>query len=86
MRRLPKFISQEEEAVFWMKNDTAEFWNTFEDVKTPLEITLNLQTKSKSIMKKQNLLAFAFIPVSFAWPGRLQTKDMFLIKLFCGIS
>ena len=44
MRRqpLPVFRSQPEEAAFWLKHDTAKFWQAFEDFREPLEVTPHL--------------------------------------------
>ncbi len=36
---LPAFRSQQEEAAFWLTHDTAKFWQAFEDLQEPLEVT-----------------------------------------------
>jgi len=42
MRKMPHFKSKEEEADFWMSHDTTAFWDSFEPLKEPLEVSKEL--------------------------------------------
>lgn len=42
MKKSPRFKSKEEEADFWMFHDTTAFWDSFETLKEPLEVSKEL--------------------------------------------
>ncbi len=42
MKKLPHFKSKEEEADYWMSHDTTAFWDSFESLKEPLEVSKEL--------------------------------------------
>jgi predicted DNA binding CopG/RHH family protein len=44
MKKLPQFKSKEEEADFWMSHDTTAFWDSFEALHEPLEVSKELST------------------------------------------
>jgi predicted DNA binding CopG/RHH family protein len=44
MKKLPHFKSKQEEADYWMSHDTAAFWDSFETLKEPLDVSKELST------------------------------------------
>ena len=47
MKKAPHFKSKEEEADFWMSHDTTAFWDSFETIKEPLEVSKELIARVK---------------------------------------
>ncbi len=45
MKTAPRFKIQEEEAEYWMTHDTTGFWDTFEEVNEPIDVTSALLTE-----------------------------------------
>lgn len=62
MKNLPKFKSQEEEADFWMEHDTSEFWNAFEDIKDPLELSPGLKASIRERHEKTKAISIRLYP------------------------
>jgi len=48
MKKLQRFKSKEEEADYWMRHDTADFWDSFENLESPLEISPRLASQVRS--------------------------------------
>lgn len=62
MKKLPKFKTKEGEAEYWMSHDTADFWDEFEDIKTPLEIFPGLLSDIKKRHEKTNAISIRLYP------------------------
>ncbi|MFC1521161.1 CopG family antitoxin [Elusimicrobiota bacterium] len=62
MKKIPKFKTQKEEADFWMKHDTVDFWDDFEDIKEPLEIFPRLQAEVRDRHEKAKLISIRLYP------------------------
>ena len=62
MKQLPKFKSKQEEAEFWMRHDTADFWNAFEDVKEPIEVASNLVAEIRARHEKTKSISIRLYP------------------------
>jgi len=62
MSKLPKFTSKQKEADYWMKNDTAAFWDTFEDIKEPIEVIPNLIVEIKARHERAKAISIRLYP------------------------
>lgn len=52
MKKFSHFKSKEEEADFWMSHDTTAFWDSFETIKEPLDVSKELTAWVKSRHEK----------------------------------
>jgi predicted DNA binding CopG/RHH family protein len=59
---LPTFASQQEEAAFWLTHDTAKFWQAFEDLREPLEVTPPLLTNIKARHERTKAISLRLYP------------------------
>ena len=73
MKKPPHFKSKEEEAAFWMSHDTAAFWDSFETIKEPLDVSRELTAQVKSRHEKTK-------PISI----RLYTTQLRVAKAIAG--
>ena len=62
MKKLPKFKTQKEEAEFWMRHDTADFWDAFEDIKEPLEVSHHLMAEVKARHERTKAISIRLYP------------------------
>lgn len=62
MNKLPKFKSKQEESEFWMKHDTASFWDAFEDIKEPIEAAPELFAEIKNRHETTKLISIRLYP------------------------
>lgn len=58
----PRFKSKKEEAEFWMKHDTADFWDTFEDVKEPVYVSPNVLATIKARHERTKAISIRLYP------------------------
>jgi predicted DNA binding CopG/RHH family protein len=73
MKKLPHFKSKEEEADYWMANDTSAFWDSFESLKEPLEVSKELASLVEHRHEKTK-------PISI----RLYTTQLRIAKAIAG--
>ncbi|MBI2119922.1 MAG: hypothetical protein HYT97_09915 [Elusimicrobia bacterium] len=62
MKLLPKFKTKQEEANFWMQHDTVDFWNSFENIREPIEIAPNLREDVKKRHEKTKAISIRLYP------------------------
>lgn len=62
MKKLPKFKSRQEEADFLMRHDTTDFWDAFEDIKEPLDVTPNLMAEVRARHEKTKPISIRLYP------------------------
>lgn len=58
----PRFKSQEEEADFWMRRDTADFWDALEEVEEPLEVAPALKAEIRARHERAKLISLRLYP------------------------
>ena len=62
MKKLPKFKSKEAQADYWMNHDTADFWDSFEDVKTLPEVSTRLQAEVRARHERTKAISLRLYP------------------------
>ena len=61
-QRLPVFTSQQEEAAYWLTHDTAKFWQAFEDLREPPEVTPRLLANIKARHERTKAISLRLYP------------------------
>ena len=62
MKKLAKFKSKEDEAGFLMRHDTSDFWDAFEDIKEPLDVTPTLMAEVRARHEKTKPISIRLYP------------------------
>lgn len=61
-RRVPTFMSQQEEAAFWLTHDTAKSWQAFEDPGELPEVTPQLLANIKARHERTKAISLRLYP------------------------
>ena len=59
---MPRFKSKEEEAEFWMTHDTTAFWDSFETVREPLDVSSELAAHVRARHERTKLISIRLYP------------------------
>ena len=62
MKKAPHFKSKEKEASFWMTHDTTAFWDSFETIREPLEVSRELAALVKSRHERTKPISIRLFP------------------------
>ena len=74
MKKIPRFKSKEEEAEFWMTHDTTAFWDSFETVKEPLDISPNLASHVRARHERTKLISIRLYPTQLRVARAIASK------------
>jgi predicted DNA binding CopG/RHH family protein len=56
-KKLPRFRSEGEEADFWATNDSADYWEEFQDIEEPLELSPELTTAIDRRARRKQMIS-----------------------------
>ena len=75
-KKIPKFKSEKEEALFWSKNSPLDYPDEFTDIKEPINFAVSLAEKVMRERKERKS------SVTF----RMEPSQLFLLKIIAKIS
>ena len=61
-KKPPRFESQKEEAEYWMRHDTAQCWDSFEDLKEPIEAAPRLMAEIRARHERTKPISIRLYP------------------------